>query len=221
MARPGKGVGASESTRKRMLAPMLKGDGRVLSKDSNNNNVELGRWSGGEERKERKEKKRTAGCPWGLGRQILLLIGEVGTKDTTTRGSEAVIELKKNFKMMGPSQAKPHRFGETWHASAKQLIERNPPVPPRVPDPRLDAACCYNPIGTGDARWGNGPLGITVIQFTGQLAPFAMHLLAPTWHLFSVGDAGPPFSLTGLTLGGLVLASVCNSVVGGRQWPPF
>lgn len=94
-------------------------------------------------------------------------------------------------------------------------------MPPRLLDPRLDAACCRNPIGTGDARWGNGPLGITVIQFTGQLAPFAMHLLAPTWHLFSVGDAGPPFSLTGLTLGGLVLASVCNSVVGRRQWPPF
>lgn len=51
-----------------MLVLMLKGDGCVLFKDSNNNNVELGRWSGGEERKERKEKKRMVGCFWGLGR---------------------------------------------------------------------------------------------------------------------------------------------------------
>lgn len=67
MARPGKGVGASESTRKRMLAPMLKGDGRVLSKDSNNNNVELGRWSGGEERKEKKRKMEDGRVSLGVG----------------------------------------------------------------------------------------------------------------------------------------------------------
>lgn len=178
MARPGKGVGASESTRKRMLAPMLKGDGRVLSKDSNNNNVELGRWRGGEERKERKEKKRTAGCPWGLGRQILLLIGEVGTKDTTTRGSEAVIELKKNFKMMGPSQAKPHRFGETWHASAKQLIERNPQCPPGFQIPGWTLHAAITPLERGTLDGETDSLALPSSNSRGS-----WHLLRCTsWH---------------------------------------
>ncbi|KAK4200227.1 hypothetical protein QBC40DRAFT_327097 [Triangularia verruculosa] len=108
--------------------------------------------------------------------------------------------------MMGPSQAKPHRFGETWHALAKQLIER-----PRVPDPRLDAAGCH---WNGGYSMGKRTAWHYRHPFMGQLASSKAHLPAPTWHLDGGGNAGPPFSLTGLTLEGLVLASVCNSVVG-------